>query len=229
MQHLDGPTYLWTTQHLAGTLNKVMESDEKREEDREPFWWDDNGAEMTFVENMRMLRARRGLSQTEFAKRAQEQGLSFHQPTVQRIERGERPVKLTEAIVIANILGSDLQSMMNDVSLPFAYSALVDSTSWSDMEARFDYFNRYNRFDYVMRQIQEHRDDYLKAAEHFKAEPVPEVMERVEFVLGLLAEVEAVIEEATKAVNEKAEILKSLPPLPPKAHGGTPWDGDVDE
>ncbi|OEH58385.1 helix-turn-helix transcriptional regulator [Paenarthrobacter ureafaciens] len=83
-----------------------------KDHEKEPFWWDEAGFETNYVANLIELRVQRGMSQSELAKRASEAGLQFHQPTVQRIEVGERPIKLTEAIELARILGSTLSAMM---------------------------------------------------------------------------------------------------------------------
>jgi transcriptional regulator with XRE-family HTH domain len=64
-----------------------------------------------FITNMQTLRERKGLTQTDLAKAAKARGLAFHQQTVQRIETGERPVRLNEAHVISSVLESDVYSM----------------------------------------------------------------------------------------------------------------------
>lgn len=46
------------------------------------------------------------------ARRISADGLAFHQTTVQRIEAGERPVRLDEAHVIAYALGSSVEAMV---------------------------------------------------------------------------------------------------------------------
>lgn len=67
------------------------------------------GTEGHFAENVRIRREEIGWSQTDFAKRLQDAGLrNFHQTTVSRIEKNERPVRLGEARVIAHVLGRDL-------------------------------------------------------------------------------------------------------------------------
>ena len=67
--------------------------------------------ERNFREQMRRRRLGLGDSQSAFAKRVAAQGLPFHQPTVQRIESGERPVRLDEAHVIAEVFGVTLDTM----------------------------------------------------------------------------------------------------------------------
>lgn len=60
--------------------------------------------EATFVENATRARKALGMSQTALAKKVAAKGLPFHQPTIQRIEAGERPVRLNEAVAIAQVL-----------------------------------------------------------------------------------------------------------------------------
>ena len=68
--------------------------------------------ERNFREQMFRLREARGLTQTDLAKILKSRfGLPFHQPTIQRIEVGERPVRLNEAHLIARILDVDLETM----------------------------------------------------------------------------------------------------------------------
>jgi transcriptional regulator with XRE-family HTH domain len=50
---------------------------------------------------MKNLREARGMTQTDLAKALRSEGLPFHQQTIQRIESGERPVRLNEAHLIA--------------------------------------------------------------------------------------------------------------------------------
>lgn len=69
--------------------------------------------EANFIKNMQILREQQGISQGEFARRMQEEGwTSFHQTTVSRIEKGERPVRLGEARGIAKILGTITSQMI---------------------------------------------------------------------------------------------------------------------
>lgn len=67
--------------------------------------------ERNFIQQMALLRERRGMTQTDLAKRLKAFGLPFHQQTVQRVEAGERPVRLDEAHMIAHVLDADLSSM----------------------------------------------------------------------------------------------------------------------
>jgi transcriptional regulator with XRE-family HTH domain len=70
--------------------------------------------ERNFVSQMKFLRESRGWTQTDLARliRSRSAGeVRFHQQTVQRIENGERPVRLNEALVIADALSVELHSM----------------------------------------------------------------------------------------------------------------------
>jgi transcriptional regulator with XRE-family HTH domain len=70
--------------------------------------------EANFIEQMARLRESRKISQTELAKRLRAAGLPFHQQTIQRVESGERPVRLNEAFVIARELGSNVELMSSE-------------------------------------------------------------------------------------------------------------------
>lgn len=102
---LDG----FTCNHSCSSLITMMS-----ESERGPFYWDHDGREAAFVERLRALRESNGWSQSELARRAQEAGLSFHQPTVQRIESGERPLKLSEALTLSTLFGIQLESSLGD-------------------------------------------------------------------------------------------------------------------
>jgi transcriptional regulator with XRE-family HTH domain len=69
--------------------------------------------EPIFVENMRRLRENSKMTQTDLAKALKSRGLPFHQQTIQRIENGERPVRLNEAFLIARELEIELDTMVS--------------------------------------------------------------------------------------------------------------------
>ncbi|MFF3665374.1 helix-turn-helix transcriptional regulator [Microtetraspora malaysiensis] len=67
--------------------------------------------ELNFIEQMRRLREARHMTQTDLAKILKSYGLPWHQQTVQKVENGERPVRLNEAYLIARTFGVDVMSM----------------------------------------------------------------------------------------------------------------------
>lgn len=67
--------------------------------------------EVWFGENLRRLREEREISQSGLAREMAEKGFAFHQTTISRIEAGERPVRLAEAIALASIVGTDIGSL----------------------------------------------------------------------------------------------------------------------
>lgn len=82
--------------------------------------------EATFVANIRRARAALGVSQTELARRVTSRGVSgFHQQTVQRIESGTRPVRLNEAVVIADSLALNLYDTLGPSTTLEAARSLV--------------------------------------------------------------------------------------------------------
>ncbi|UZX04026.1 helix-turn-helix domain-containing protein [Arthrobacter sp. CDRTa11] len=69
--------------------------------------------EAQFVENVQRLREAKGWSQGELARRMAADGWDgFHQTTISRIEKGQRPVRLAEARALAKVLGSQVGVMM---------------------------------------------------------------------------------------------------------------------
>lgn len=66
-----------------------------------------------FGRRVERLRERNGWSQTELARKMKERGFdAFHQTTISRVEKGERPVRLGEAVAFADIFGRPLESML---------------------------------------------------------------------------------------------------------------------
>ena len=71
----------------------------------------------TFALEVRRLRELRGLSQTDLAVRLRERyGLKFHQATVDRVEKAQRPCRLDEVYALAEVLGSTVDDMLADWS-----------------------------------------------------------------------------------------------------------------
>ncbi|MCZ9635280.1 helix-turn-helix transcriptional regulator [Rhodococcus sp. BH5] len=73
--------------------------------------------EQNFANQMLKLRSALGLNQTELARRISLWGLPFHQQTIQRIESGQRPVRLNEANVIADTLGTTVSAMISEMGV----------------------------------------------------------------------------------------------------------------
>jgi transcriptional regulator with XRE-family HTH domain len=67
--------------------------------------------ERNFRQQMQRLREAQELTQSDLARSLKGFGLPFHQQTIQRIEQGERPVRLNEAHLIAKVLGVTVDSM----------------------------------------------------------------------------------------------------------------------
>ena len=80
--------------------------------------------ESQFAENVQRLREDRGWSQGELARRMVADGWEgFHQTTISRIEKGQRPVRLAEARGLARVLGSQIGIM----TAPPPESAILES------------------------------------------------------------------------------------------------------
>ena len=66
-----------------------------------------------FAANMTRLRETADISQAEMVHKLREEGwTNVHPTTISRIERGERPVRLSEAARIAAVLGQNLARML---------------------------------------------------------------------------------------------------------------------
>lgn len=70
-------------------------------------------ADVTIGANVRHARERANLSQSEVARLMSEAHVpGFHQTTVARIEKGERPLRLAEALELTLILGVSLTDLL---------------------------------------------------------------------------------------------------------------------
>jgi transcriptional regulator with XRE-family HTH domain len=61
--------------------------------------------------NLQLHRRAKGYSQSDLAGLLEQRGLPFQQQTILKIEKGARPLRLEEAVVIADILGIELSSL----------------------------------------------------------------------------------------------------------------------
>ncbi len=69
--------------------------------------------EARFAENLRHQREARGWSQGDLARRMQEAGWrNFHQTTISRIEKQERPIRLGEAKALAELFHVSLELLL---------------------------------------------------------------------------------------------------------------------
>lgn len=70
-----------------------------------------NEAEAMIALNLREARERISLSQTDLAKRMSALGFRWHQATVYKVENGDRPVKLGEALALSEMLEIPLRDL----------------------------------------------------------------------------------------------------------------------
>lgn len=89
--------------------------------------------ERSFRQQMIRLRDSKQMTQTDLARDLkQTYGLPFHQQTIQRIESGERPIRLNEAFLIAKTLGVSLDTMTSSAGpSDLELRQLVDLLRWS--------------------------------------------------------------------------------------------------
>jgi transcriptional regulator with XRE-family HTH domain len=92
-------------QEVAELLQEILDKElaetpsEELAERRRPYeYW-----EKSFGEKVRQWRRARNWSQEDLANRLRRQGFDMHQTTVAKIERGTRPLRVSEAAAIANI------------------------------------------------------------------------------------------------------------------------------
>lgn len=87
----------------------VNEVDRIHQAQREAFdWW-----EKSFGIKVRDWRKARGWSQDDLASELNDLGFEMHQTTVAKIERGARPLRVSEAVAIAHIFGVPALAVFN--------------------------------------------------------------------------------------------------------------------
>ncbi|WP_433721096.1 helix-turn-helix domain-containing protein [Microbacterium laevaniformans] len=83
-----------------------------------------------------LARLRQGMSQTELAKHMRERGHKWTQPTVVAIEKGERPLRMSEAVDASEALGADLYDLVKyPASLDFYHHQVRAEQAESQMLA----------------------------------------------------------------------------------------------
>lgn len=67
--------------------------------------------DVTFAQKLKELRTRDRMSQLELAECMSRLGFGWHQTTVAKVESGDRPVKLNEAVHALAIFGADFTEL----------------------------------------------------------------------------------------------------------------------
>lgn len=88
--------------------------------------------------NVKWLRVVAGLSQTQLAEALSRHGFSAHQQTVLKIEKGSRPLRLEEAVQVAEVL---------DIPVTDLLRPLQDSPSEEVLALRRDAYDRARRLE----------------------------------------------------------------------------------
>lgn len=81
--------------------------------------WEDQGSpsdssDSVFARRLRAVRKQAGVTQKQLADRMADRGHKMLQSTVAKIESGERPVSIGEAVQLADVLGASLMDLVTD-------------------------------------------------------------------------------------------------------------------
>lgn len=68
--------------------------------------------EARFAEWLKAARVEAGLSQQKVADALRAQGVNLHQSNFAKLERGERPVRLAEAVAMAELFGTTIDAAL---------------------------------------------------------------------------------------------------------------------
>lgn len=83
----------------------------------------------TFVKWLRASREATSLSQQHVADALKPLGISLHQSQVAKIERGERPLRLDEAVALASLFGATVDAALGLSSDPDVNTARIAQRS----------------------------------------------------------------------------------------------------
>lgn len=102
------------------------------------------------------LRTERGWSQAELAEKMRERGFTkFHPTTISRIEKGDRPVRIAEALGLARVLGTSVARMMVPTEdakvLDQLFAAVDDHTAVEN--AIFDGFEKWILYKAMVHEL----------------------------------------------------------------------------
>ncbi|QOC27425.1 helix-turn-helix transcriptional regulator [Microbacterium hominis] len=119
--------------------------------------------EANFRANVKDQREAVGMTQTDLARAMRERGFGFHQQTVQRVESGERPVRLDEAFSIAEILGVPLDALASNERLQRAQSELrrTDAAHRRLVDAVNDYESQRLAFSMALDVLADGQDEII--------------------------------------------------------------------
>lgn len=96
--------------------------------------------EQTFGRAVNGTRSSKGWSQRELAERLSSAGIEVDASAVSRIEKGTRALRLSEAVVIAKVLGQSLPAMLSPYNDDHHVSALYEAV-WAHEQALVDLNN----------------------------------------------------------------------------------------
>lgn len=112
-----------------------------------------------FRDHLQRMREKSGMTQTDLARLLRDDyGLAFHQQTVQRIESGERPVRLNEAMAVSEVFKQKIGTL---VSPPTELTEALHLLLQAKQEWRGLYFDLQKREEEVrqLRQMTERAEE----------------------------------------------------------------------
>lgn len=80
-------------------------------------------------DNVRRLRLARGLTQAALADQMARAGVEMSQQVVAKVEKGARPLRLVEAVALADLFDVHVQDLVDDQAIPDS-SYIRETTQW---------------------------------------------------------------------------------------------------
>lgn len=152
--------------------------------------------ELRFASAVRRLREKRGWSQFQLSRLMTAHGFAgFHQTTISRIEKNERPVRIGEATGLAEVLGSTVTQMLAPGPEPISFEK-VRSQYEKLAKLRFDLVAHYLDWDAEQKLLR-------KALQEFDESGAD-----IDWAEGNLKdELETLLRKARVAANEPLQAL----------------------
>lgn len=150
---------------------------------------------------VRRHRERLGMSQSELARRMAELDMSWHQMTVARTESGDRPLRLDEALALANIFHVPLENLLRrvDDNIQREYQTISELLARLTREARL-----------TQAQLDDARERYKEATSEFAR-----VRARAN---AMVNEAAIAVGDAENEITEREKQLRELVSLIDRHH-----------
>jgi transcriptional regulator with XRE-family HTH domain len=167
--------------------------------------------EAAFARSLARLRLKHGMSQTELARRATAAGLPLFQQQIQRIENLARPVRLNEAVLLAQVLNGDPWAMASKMVEDQGAFEIVKAAQDAAAEAAHHTIrmirDEWNRLDAAVNEADERVVQYIRYTQERGAEKYAQTVESALWRQARLTATREVLDSSVlaKVLNQNNE------------------------